>query len=53
MQAIERGNGDRNQFASVAIRASRTDKGFEVIVAVVHGQASLLITPPLFKRTVG
>jgi hypothetical protein len=37
MQAIERGNGDRNQFASVAIRARRADKGFLIIVAVVHG----------------
>ena len=37
MQAIERGNTDRNQFASVAIRASRADKGFSVGVAVVHG----------------
>jgi hypothetical protein len=45
MQAIERGNSDRNQFASVTIRASRADKGFEVIVAVVL-QASVFVNYP-------
>jgi hypothetical protein len=43
MQAIERGNSDRNQFAPVAIRASRADKGFEIVVAVVHGFYSSVI----------
>jgi hypothetical protein len=33
----ERGNSDRNQFAVVAIRAIRADKGFLIVVAVVHG----------------
>ena len=45
MQAIERGNSDRNQFAPVAIRAIRADKGFEVVVAVVL-QASVFVNYP-------